>query len=78
MPDEDLVMVALREAETFDPDDGRVADAGLDTAPPDLRTVPDEDLLDVFPMLIPPRIVPPDVRIALLPVFLVVTLFLSV
>lgn len=77
VPEDDLVIVALRDADTAEPEDGRDAEAGLDTAVPALLTDPDERL-DVLPMLIPPRMVPPDVCIAVLPVFLVVMLLRSV
>lgn len=59
----DLVIVAVLEAFTLEVDDGRDAVAGLDTVPLLLRTVLDVRLL-VLPMLMPPRIVPPDVLIA--------------
>ena len=59
----DLVIVAVFEELTLEPDDGLDAAAGLDTLPVLLRTVLVERLL-VFPMLMPPLIVPPEVRIA--------------
>lgn len=77
MPDDDLLIVAPREADTLVPEAGLVAEAGLETVPDVLRATLDARL-DVFPMLMPPRTVPPDVRIVFLLVFLVVTLFLSV
>lgn len=58
----DLVIVAVLPALTFELDDGLDAVAGLETVPLLLRTVLDERLL-VLPTLMPPLIVPPDVRI---------------
>ena len=58
----DLVIVAVLPALTFELDDGLDAGAGLETVPLLLRTVLDERLL-VLPTLMPPLIVPPDVRI---------------
>ena len=58
----DLVIVAVLPALTFELDDGLDAVAGLETVPVLLRTVLDERLL-VLPTLMPPLIVPPDVRI---------------
>ena len=58
----DLVIVAVLDALTFELDDGLDAVAGLETVPLLLRTVLDERLL-VLPTLMPPLIVPPDVRI---------------
>lgn len=58
----DLVIVAVLPALAFELDDGLDAVAGLETVPLLLRTVLDERLL-VLPTLMPPLIVPPDVRI---------------
>ena len=60
---EDLVIVAVLEAFTLDPDEGLDTVAGLDTVPLLLRTVLAERAL-VLPTLMPPLSVPPDVRIA--------------
>ena len=73
----DLVMVAVLEAFTLEPDDGLDAVAGLDTVPLLLRTVLAERLL-VLPTLMPPLIVPPEVRIVGLDVFPVAICPLSV
>jgi hypothetical protein len=51
----------------LEPEVARCDDAGRDTVPEDLLTAL-ADLLEVFPMLIPPLMVPPDVLVVVLPV----------
>ena len=70
-------MAALFDALTLVPDDGRDAEAGRETVLLDLRTELAARLV-VFPTLMSPLTVPPDVLIVLLVVLPAIVLFLSV